>query len=183
MDNKLSKNDVARDSFYRKWAKRLSPKSQRVAEVATGLRQDRGEGVGNPATPNVDMNPLIVANLPQKGTCVEPCPQPAAEQPISANPSHITALGGEFSEPSIQNCDRPVAAVKTAELEAVVYARAVNPYILLIRLPDGTHGKVRVRPEDRAKFGVGQRIYVISSKNGDNYEITGAYNRWGKRCR
>lgn len=70
---------------------------------------------------------------------------------------------------------------KGGDINVLVYARPVNPRLLLITLDDGTHGRCLMHPVDRQRFSVGKRIWVRHERK-DIYRLTGRYNRWGSRC-
>lgn len=70
---------------------------------------------------------------------------------------------------------------KAGDINVLVYARPVNPRLLLITLDDGTHGRCLMHPVDRQRFSVGKRIWVRHERK-DIYRLTGRYNRWGSRC-
>lgn len=70
---------------------------------------------------------------------------------------------------------------KSGDINVLVYARPVNPRLLLITLDDGTHGRCLMHPADRQRFSVGKRIWVRHERK-DVYRLVGRYNRWGSRC-
>lgn len=70
---------------------------------------------------------------------------------------------------------------KSGDINVLVYARPVNPRLLLITLDDGAHGRCLMHPVDRQRFSVGKRIWVRHERK-DIYRLTGRYNRWGSRC-
>ena len=70
---------------------------------------------------------------------------------------------------------------KAGDINVLVYARPVNPRMLLITLDDGSHGRCLMHPADRQRFSVGKRIWVRHERK-DVYRLTGRYNRWGGRC-
>lgn len=70
---------------------------------------------------------------------------------------------------------------KAGDINVLVYARPVNPRMLLITLDDGSHGRCLMHPADRQRFSVGKRIWVRHERK-DVYRLVGRYNRWGGRC-
>jgi len=69
---------------------------------------------------------------------------------------------------------------QSGEVEVVIYARPLNPRMLLIKFDAQSHGKLVVSPRERAAFNVGQRVWVRPVERGV-YGLAGRYNIRGRR--
>lgn len=72
---------------------------------------------------------------------------------------------------------------KDGSFRAVVYARPLNPRLLLLNFGHKSHGRLVIAHSERGKFSVGQEVWVKNAGGKDLYILAGAYNRFGKRFR
>lgn len=111
------------------------------------------------------------------GSPIPPVPVP----PFTPEHITLTGKGGGNLPPSPAPLSDEERWAKSGDINVLVYARPVNPRLLLITLDDGTHGRCLMHPVDRQRFSVGKRIWVRHERK-DIYRLTGRYNRWGGRC-
>lgn len=72
---------------------------------------------------------------------------------------------------------------KDGSFRAVVYARPLNPRLLLVNFGHKSHGRLVIAHSERGKFSVGQEVWVKNAGGKDLYLLAGVYNRFGKRFR
>ena len=157
-----------------------------------------GRGSRKPAAVESTIDSLASKNSAQKGLS-----EPAAHVLTTIIAAHLDrpdamevagALVADAFAPSpapvlVGDCPAaPIAPLsdeekwaKAGDINVLVYARPVNPRMLLITLDDGSHGRCLMHPADRQRFSVGKRIWVRHERK-DVYRLTGRYNRWGGRC-
>lgn len=149
--------DAERQAFLAKRRAARKVKSRKKPATATGGRGGAGEGAGA----NAHMDSLPSKNLAQKA----PSPQPLTPLP-PPTPVHLTER------------EQHIAA---GEIPCTIYAKPLNPRLLLVQFSDDSRGKVVIRPAERAMFGPGKRIWVKAVEKGV-YVLAGRYNRFGARC-
>jgi hypothetical protein len=149
--------DADRRAFLakRRAARRVKSR-KRVATAGRG----RG-GSAEAAGANAHMDSLPSQNLDQKA----PAPQSLTSTPAPISP-HPTER------------EQHIAA---GEIPCLIYAKPLNPRLLLVQFSDNSRGKVVIRPVERAMFGPGKRIWVKAIERGI-YVLAGRYNRFGARC-
>jgi hypothetical protein len=76
--------------------------------------------------------------------------------------------------------DTPAHWRACGDVEVVVYARPLNPRLLLVQFDDGSHGRVVMSPRERTVFTVKKRLWVRLLQK-DVYMLAGRYNRFGVR--
>jgi hypothetical protein len=76
--------------------------------------------------------------------------------------------------------DTPAHWRAIGDVEVVVYARPLNPRLLLVQFDDGSHGRVVMSPRERTVFTVKKRLWVRPLQK-DVYMLAGRYNRFGVR--
>lgn len=126
-----------------------------------------GRGSRKPAPGKSTIDPLASQNSHQKGLAapVAPSPTPVlmVDSPTAPlphdTPAHWRAIG---------------------DVEVVVYARPLNPRLLLVQFDDGSHGRVVMSPRERTVFTVKKRLWVRPLQK-DVYMLAGRYNRFGVR--
>lgn len=151
-------SDTRSDTF-----KELRRKARNVR--ARPRRKQGGEGVS--ATPQAkdSIDPLPSQNIQQKGVADVASISPVATLPISSPPSEeqLWRAAGEF--------------------DVLIYARPFNDRLLLIRTDAGNNCRLKLHPERRKCFSVGQRVWVKESGKPGIYDLAGQYNYRGHRCR
>ncbi len=126
-----------------------------------------GRGSRKPAPGKSTIDPLPSENSHQKGLAAPPAPTvpditpdaPVAPVLPHDTPAHWRACG---------------------DMDVVVYARPLNPRLLLVQFDDGSHGRVVMSPRERAVFTVKKRLWVRPLQK-DVYMLAGRYNRFGVR--
>ena len=144
-----------------------------------------GRGSRKPAAVESTIDSLASKNSAQKGLS-----EPAAHVLTTIIAAHLDrpdamevagALVADAFAPSPAPLSDEEKWAKAGDINVLVYARPINPRMLLITLDDGTHGRCLMHPADRQRFSVGKRIWVRHERK-DVYRLTGRYNRWGSRC-
>lgn len=162
--------------------KRRARKVRSRHPLAKGGRGSRKRAAGKST-----IDSLVSKNSAQKGLS-------DLSDPSGTTLATVDAAGHAVPVPSprpVLVADDPAAPIapmsdeeqwaKAGDINVLVYARPVNPRLLLITLDDGTHGRCLMHPVDRQRFSVGKRIWVRHERK-DIYRLTGRYNRWGSRC-
>lgn len=142
-------------------------------------------GRGSPKAPGLEINIDSVPskNSPQKGLPQSSHPVKIAENVTIEVPNDIKFdKWVDVTIPAGAETAVPVESKwrEAGEHEVVIYARPLNPRMLLIKFDDGDHGKLIVSPRERAAFNVGQRVWVRPVERGV-YGLAGRYNIRGRR--
>lgn len=176
----LDSTDAAADAKESAWQA-----LKRKARAMTSRHPLAKGGRGLPKAPGREINIDSVPskNSPQKGVIELPAGEYAPQ-------SGQIPVPGTFilaDKPSVPEIIVPADAVpveskwrEAGEHEVVIYARPLNPRMLLIKFDDGDHGKLIVSPRERAAFNVGQRVWVRPVERGV-YGLAGRYNIRGRR--
>jgi hypothetical protein len=126
-----------------------------------------GRGSRKPAPGKSTIDPLASENSHQKGLPQLDAPSSAPvipDLPVSPVVAH----------------DTPAHWRACGDVEVVVYARPLNPRLLLVQFDDGSHGRVVMSPREREVFTVKKRLWVRPLQK-DVYMLAGRYNRLGVR--
>lgn len=126
-----------------------------------------GRGSRKPAPGKSTIDPLASQNSHQKGLTAPPSPDSSPvlpDIPVSPVVAH----------------DTPAHWRAIGDVEVVVYARPLNPRLLLVQFDDGSHGRVVMSPRERTVFTVKKRLWVRPLQK-DVYMLAGRYNRFGVR--
>jgi len=150
-------SDTRSDTF-----KELRRKARNVR--ARPRRKQGGEGVSTAPQPTTSIDPLPSQNSNQKGLADSPAIAPVAPLPISSPPPEEQLWR------------------EAGEIDVVIYARPLNERLLLIRTDAGENARVKLHPDLRKCFSVGQRVWVRESGKPGMYDIAGHYNYRGRRC-
>jgi predicted DNA-binding antitoxin AbrB/MazE fold protein len=171
------------------------PKAKAARQAARLARQG-GEGVGLSAPAAHTIDPLPSQNPPQKdfSSNLSLCEILADE---SLSPSYVSnrlktqGMGtGSDSTPlpapsftPEPDTDKPPHSWGDGSFRAAIYARPVNPRILMIVYENGVHGRLVISPKEKVKFSVGGEVWVKVAGGKDLCVLSGVYNRFGRRVR
>ena len=142
-----------------------------------------GRGSAKPPGLEINIDSLASKNSPQKA--LTPLSAPVAPPvPAAVLSEEVPFISDKSSAPDliVPSDVVPVESKwrESGEYEVVIYARPLNPRMLLIKFDDKSHGKLVVSPRERAAFNVGQRVWVRPVERGV-YGLAGRYNIRGRR--
>lgn len=154
-----------------------------AARKAAKLAKQGGEGVASRPAPAPTIDPLASKILAQKElTRVAALTRILTEE---ANRPKIDsrAIVSDFTAgPAFAIVpDDEIKGWLDGSRRAAIYARPVNPRMLLVIFEDGTHGQLMMSPADKARFSIGGEVWAIPDGAKGRHALAGRYNRFGRR--
>lgn len=135
-----------------------------------------GRGSRKPGPRKTTIDSLASKIAPQKGLS-----DVAVIASEAADAVDLTQIDTGICVKSAIPHDTPAHWRATGDVEVVVYARPLNPRMLLVQFDDGSHGRVVMSPREREMFSVKKRLWVRRLQK-DVCMLAGRYNRFGVRC-
>jgi hypothetical protein len=134
-----------------------------------------GRGSRKPAPGKSTIDPLASQNSHQKGLTDAATVGDGTNSTVT-----VVSLHTDIPVAPVVPHDTPAHWRAIGDVEVVVYARPLNPRLLLVQFDDGSHGRVVMSPREREVFTVKKRLWVRPLQK-DVYMLAGRYNRFGVR--
>lgn len=158
-----------------------------AARKAAKLAKQGGEGVALARPPAPTIDPLASKILAQKELTRQAALARILTEEANARKTQGNGTTSDFT-PQPPRSFTPLPdtdSVKNKWLDgsrrAAVYARPVNPRMLLVVFEDETHGQLIVSPMDKARFSIGSEVWATPDGLKGRHALAGRYNRFGRR--